>query len=1063
MQTESLPRWMLSRILLCFFLSGAAGLIYQVTWGKALGLIFGHTVYAIATVLAVFMGGLALGSACLGRWSERLPNAIALYGWIELGVAATGALSFLGLARVRTFYLANHHAVASSPAMLLAMRFAGAAIVLLLPTFLMGGTLPILVRTLARDFAELGARVSRLYWVNTAGAVTGTLAAGFVFLPAIGLRLTVIFAVGLNLVAGIIALRLGFLTRGASAGPADVAAVPSENNPGRPDRSLLLPLTFAAVGGTAMAYEIGWTRLLATTLGSSTYAFTLMLATFLLGIVLGSRLFEAWVKHAREARISTFALTQTLTALAVLLFLIFFQQLSAVVPPLMRATHETFVGLILAQFVTSAIAMLPAAIVFGFNFPAVTVLFAVRGENGRGHAAAVGRAYAANTLGAIVGATATGFWLVPKFGSFRVLGLAAVVNLLLAVILELHSERRRALRLAAVAVNVAIMTVVLAVLWTGAFYNQSIANFGTVLYWKLFDGHLTVAETAATVDILYAADGLNASISVARTEDYLALRTNGKVDASTGDTSTQLMLGHLGAIFHPSARRVLIIGFGSGMTVSAVARYPEIERIDCVEIEPAVIRAAPYLERLNRGVLQDPRLHIILDDARNFLLTSRDYYDLIISEPSNPWIAGIATLFTEEFYRAAKARLAPGGAFIQWVQAYSLYPDDLRMVFATLLPQFPQVTLWHGNLSDLLLLARGDPAPAAPEQAFLRLDRLHKLWSNAALRADYEKLGLHQPEGLIAYHMLDDADLRRLAAGFAKNTDDHTRLEYRAPRAILTKQLEHTNRALIFQYRSAALPRDLHTDKGYAALLAATETSLDIGENGRIPAWIAELQRQPPTAASEILRGRWELQSNRLAEAKTAFEAALQLDMNSLAAAQALADVARRRGDSGQAELLYRQILARRPEYSPAIEGMAEIERARQRWAEAARWQTLFISATTNAGHLSYARLGELRLRAGDPVGAERAMLTALEREPYGYAPHRNLGELYHLQQRWPEARRHLEFVVRHFPDANAGTYKVLAQVYAASGDAVAASEILRKGSRIFPEDDQLRRVAALH
>jgi spermidine synthase len=1041
-------------ILVCFFLSGAAGLVYQVAWSKALGLIFGHTVYAIAAVLAVFMGGLALGSACIGRWSERHPQPVALYGWMELGVALTGALSLVGLAGVRSLYLVSYHAISSSAAALIALRFFGAAVVLFLPTFLMGGTLPVLVGGLTRSSAELGARVSRLYSVNTAGAVAGALAAGFVFLPWVGLRRTVAAAVALNVLAGGLALLLSRSGQEPAAAPpepepiapADITSVTP------PQLSRLLLVGFAAVGATAMAYEIGWTRLLATMLGSSTYAFTLMLATFLAGIVLGSALFEWWLGRTHAVRLGTFAFTQTLTALAALAFLIFFQQLPRVVPPLLRATHESFGGLVLAQFVTSGLAMLPAAIVFGFNFPAVTLLIAGRGGSSAGPAAAVGRAYAANTLGAIVGATATGFWLVPRLGSFRVVALAAVVNLLLGAILELRSTPRR---LAAAAADLALVITVVAVASSGTFYNRTLAAFGTVLYWNLYEGHLTVAETAATTDIPFAADGLNASISVARTEEYIALRTNGKVDASNHDATTQLLVGHLGAIFHPAPRRVLVIGFGSGMTVSALARYPEIERIDCVEIEPAVIRAAAYLETLNRGVLRDPRLHVILDDARNFLLTTRVQYDLIVSEPSNPWIAGVATLFTEEYYRAARARLRPGGVFVQWLQAYSLFPEDLRMVLATFVPQFPQVTLWHGDEPDLLLLARTGSAAC-------RLDRLRRLWSDDALRADYRALGLRQPEGLLAFYLLDDPELRRLAAGTLRNTDDHTRLEYRAPRALLVKGLDAINRALILEYQESLLPRDLPDVHRNAALAAAAETMLNLDEKQEADRFLAPLADGPPTAAQELLRGRLELGRSMFPEARIAFDAALRLDRNSLDAAQGLADVARRRGEPSTAELLERQILARNPNYVPALEAMMLIERGREAWSKAADWQARRIAANHGAGPNEYCRLGELLLHMGDTAPAERAFLTALGREPYSYAAHRNLGELYRHRNLWPQARAQLEFVERYFPDTDPATYSALAEIYRAMGDSSAALAALRKGLRIFPNDADLRRLAPL-
>jgi spermidine synthase len=361
MPAGSSRRSLFPALLVCFFLSGAAGLIDQVVWSKALGLIFGHTAYAVATVLAVFMAGLACGSAWIGRRGEFSERPIALYGWLEVGVAVSAAFSLAGLADVRAVYVAAYPHVSGNGAALLALRFVGSALVLFVPTFLMGGTLPVLVRGLTRSAAELGARLSRLYWINTAGAVAGTFAAGFLFLQAFGLRWTLGIAVTLNLVAGGLALWLA-RSEPTPASPAEKAATEeSESQPASaspsPSSSLFFLICFAIVGATAMSYEIGWTRLLATQLGSSTYAFTLMLGTFLTGIVLGSALFERWSRR-RAPGAMTFAVTQMLTALGALAFLVFFTRLIEILPPILRATHESFSGLVLAQFVTSALAML---------------------------------------------------------------------------------------------------------------------------------------------------------------------------------------------------------------------------------------------------------------------------------------------------------------------------------------------------------------------------------------------------------------------------------------------------------------------------------------------------------------------------------------------------------------------------------------------------------------------------------------------------------------------------------------------------------------------------------
>ncbi|HEX4643164.1 MAG TPA: fused MFS/spermidine synthase, partial [Candidatus Acidoferrales bacterium] len=749
-------------------------MIDQVVWGKALGLIFGHTAYAIATVLAVFMAGLASGSAWLGSRSERWGRPIAIYGWLEFGVAATAAISLVGLAGVRAVYVAAYPYAAGHAGTLLLLRFAGSALVLFLPTFLMGGTLPVLVQGLTRNARELGARLSRLYWINTAGAVAGTFSAGFFFLPSLGLRRTLGIAVALNLAAGTLAMVLSREETAAevSEGGMGKSGEPPEDliPPSRftPPASRFFLLCFAIVGATAMCYEIAWTRLLSTQLGSSTYAFTLMLGTFLTGIVLGSALFERW-SRGRDPGAMTFAVTQTLTALGALLFLILFTRLIEVLPPILRATHQSFGGLVLAQFATSALAMLPTAVIFGFNFPAVVILIA-GSRNGAhsltqsGGSAAVGRAYAWNTLGAIAGALAGGFWLMPRLGSFRLLAATAGLNLALAVAISVSSALRPSRKILAAAANILLLAAAAFIGFSDYFYDPAVASFNTLMYWNLYDRPLTLRENAHALDIVYFRDGLNANISVARSDDYMALRTNGKVDASNHDATTQLLLGHLGALAHPP-RRVLLVGFGSGMTASALTAYPEMERLDVVEIEPAVVGAAPYLAPLNRNVLGDPRVHVTFDDARNFLFTTREKYDLIISEPSNPWIAGVATLFTQEFYAAVRERLAPDGVFVQWVQAYSLFPGDLRMLFATFLSQFQGATLWHGDAPDLMLLA---PSPPSAEI----LQRAQSLYFAPRLHDDFIQLGMEEAPGLFGFYLLDDAALRNFSAGAPINTDD---------------------------------------------------------------------------------------------------------------------------------------------------------------------------------------------------------------------------------------------------------------------------------------------------
>jgi len=1032
--SASAPRSTFIVILTCFFISGVAGLIYQVAWTKALGLVFGHTVYAIATVLAAFMGGLAAGSAFLGRWGQRRIRPIALYGWIEILIGVTGFLSIFGLEMVRTLYLAVYHAASSSTVLLLGLRLVASLLVLFLPTFLMGGTLPILTRGVTRTSTELGARLGRLYAINTAGAVAGALAAGFLLLPWIGLHFTILFAAFLNILAGCFALVLKVSpTAEMGSQPHAEPAIPPAAIP------IFVLVSFAFVGATAMSYEIAWTRLLATTLGSSTYAFTVMVTTFLIGIALGSRVFESWVARKHDVSLSTFSTTQSLTGLAAVLFLIIFQQLPVMLWALVLGTHKTFAGLVFAQFATCALAMLPAAIVFGFNFPVVTVLIAKYGGSENSPSRAVGVACAANTLGAIVGAIATGFWLVPTLGSYRLIAATAAVNFAIAVFLLARQVPRRTILLTG---NAALAAFVVAASWSGMFYDAATANFNMITSRALYPSTLRLEEVAHLTDVLFAEDGQNASIAVVQSEHNLALLTNGKTDASTGDEVTQLMLGHLGMMLHPGPRKVLIIGFGSGMTASAVARYRDVQRIDCVEIEPAVIRAAPYLDPLNRDVLKDPRLHVVVDDARNFLFTSPDQYDLIVSEPSNPWIAGVATLFTEEFYGQVHSHLAPGGMMVQWVQAYSIFPDDLRTILGTLAHQFPKVTVWQGQSRDLMLLAQTKPGQ-------FTLDTARDYWSVPELKADYESMGLKSAEGLVAYHVLDDADLRTLVANAPRNTDDLTRLEYRAPLAVFTTA-SRENMQMLWRYRSTLLPASVRLPDTRAALFAIAQTFASLGDRGREEAFLIALQNYPATVDSEVLRADWLASSGSFEEANKVFAHAHRLDPSSIGALVGLAEIARVSNEYATAESFLNQALANQPQSVAALATYAMLERSRGNWKQAVDWQNKCISASGKRTPEALVLLGEFFLRSGDPADAARTYAEALTLDPYTPDARRVLGEIFRRAKQWDQARVQLEVVVRYYPNSDPSVYVSLADVYRNMGRSRDAEATVRKAERIF-------------
>jgi spermidine synthase len=657
----------------------------------------------------------------------------------------------------------------------------------------------------------------------------------------------------------------------------------------------------------------------------------------------------------------------------------------------------------------------------------------------------VGRAYAANTGGAILAALLTGFLLLPWIGSFRVIALAASVNLLLAVVLQLRAAQRSVRSLA---VSAVVLLAVLFVGFSSRVYSRSLAAFGAVLYGNYHDDRLTVREVADTEDVVFFEDGVNATIAVTRSDDYVGLKTNGKVDASNLDTSTQLLLGDLGAIFHPHPRRVLVIGLGGGMTASAISRFPDVERIDCVEIEPAVFHAAPFLERLNRGVLRDPRLHLIFEDARNFLQTAREPYDLIISEPSNPWIAGVASLYTDEFYATVRKQLAPGGIFVQWVQAYALQPDDFRMILATLTPHFPDVSVWHSAGRDFLLLARQSNEP-------LTFDRSRAMWSQPKLQQDFQALRLARPESWPAYYRLSDAEARAFAAGASANTDDRTLLEYRASRSLLNEDLTAELDQALARFQKSPLPPELAPREVPATLPAALESALDLN-SPRASSYAQLLSTTPTSDQTELLLGRAALQANRTAEAVSHFQAARQLSSNLYFSVYWLAEAESQRGSANTADALFQDFLAHEPTNQDALRARRNIARDTHTWQLALDLQTKLLELNSSA--LEFCRLGDLYLRAGNLPAAATPLQEGLRRDPYAFLCRRDLGELQRATGDLPGAAANLEFAIRFFPEADPKAYISLALVYKSQGRKEAAAEILSKGRRIFPEDALLKR-----
>ena len=772
---------------LLFLVSGATGLVYELVWTRDLYLFFGSTIHSITTVVAAYMGGLGLGAYLLGRLADRRPNPARLYGLLEIGIGVFGLGSAWVLDRVGVAYLALARVLAPGVWPAAGIKFVFAFTVLLVPTFLMGGTLPVLTRAFAGTRLDQYRRqLALFYGINTLGGVVGCALAGYVLIEKVGLRGTLFAVAVVNLLLGAAALLLA--RRAALDAVADdvlSAEEPTEvaiEAADEPTRRLAIWL----IGVTAFAsllYEIGWTRVLVLVLGSSTYAFTTILAAFLAGIGLGSLLAVGRGRPPRELLLGAAFAQAAITVFASLLFP-FFRGLPTYIVATMQVGFLDAADLLALHALAAGAVVLPAAVGMGISFPLLAELAAGRASGTGGEA---GRAYFANTLGSILGSVLTGFVLIHVLGSERTLVLGVLVNAGAAAGIVWWLARRRGgsgippaieripLLLAALALVVALAT---------PGWSPRVLDRGPTIYGreKMDARQLDSFLRGVGAEQLSFEEGWNAAVSVWRNGGSTWLKTNGKADASSlGDMNTQVLVGLLPALAHPHPHRAFVVGFGSGVSVRTLADAPGVERVDVAEIEGAVLRASRFFTDVNRDVLHDPKVHIIEDDARSALQLAREPYDVIASEPSNPWIAGIASLFTADYFRIAAGRLAPDGVLAQWLQTYKVPVGLVAVVVRNVRAVFPHVQIWYSNPSDLIILASRQPIRWSRDRVAVAFGAGGP---TAAAMRDWLQMG--RPDQWLGHYLLGERGSAALArgAGFV-HSDDRPALEFVAARSLL--------------------------------------------------------------------------------------------------------------------------------------------------------------------------------------------------------------------------------------------------------------------------------------
>lgn len=748
--------WLLPTLVVLFFLSGLSGLIYQVLWLRLLGLLFGVTIYAASTVLASFMGGLALGSFAAGRLVDRARNPLLWYGLAEVLVGLSALATPAALDGLERLYVGLYPSLPDGLVSLTLVRFCLSFVVLIVPTTLMGATLPIIVKSSLLRTEGLGERVSLLYATNTAGAIVGTLLAGFYLIGGIGIEASFRLAAALNVVVGALAAGASLATERDRAEPAAVHAAGAGGSTGvaisEGTRRLVL-FVFGLSGFASLALEVVWFRVLVLFLQVSTYGFTVMLATFLGGIAAGSYLVTPLLRR----RLDWLALLAALELAIAIVSLLSLAALARTydVVPWARALLEPlldrpFVGELALVMVASFLAIFPAALLLGVAFPIGLQLWAAGGGDSGQTGQRIGQFYSLNVFGAILGSIAAGFGLLPWFGSQVSFIVIAAISLLSGFLLL--GALPRAQRLFALGAGGLSAGLFLAA-------ALSVPNPYAVVLANRYAGEQPV----------WREEGIQTTVSVQqRSNGSKALYLDGlhQADDSFGEVRVHHRIGHLAMSLHPDPRQALVVGLGGGATAGAVSMHAGAE-VDVVELSESVVRGAEWFSRVNYDVLRRPNTHLRVDDGRNYLMVTPKRYDVITADVIRPFTAGAGNLYSAEYFQLARNALKDDGLMLQWLPQRS--ETQYKLLLRTFLSVFPDATAW-GRGSLLVGTKRPLQLDPADFERKLRQDR--------AVAEVLRSMGIRNFQGLLALYTAPPEELRQFVGPGPILTDDQPMVEY---------------------------------------------------------------------------------------------------------------------------------------------------------------------------------------------------------------------------------------------------------------------------------------------
>ncbi|MFA8344450.1 MAG: fused MFS/spermidine synthase [Rhodothermaceae bacterium] len=770
-------------IAIFFIITGATGLIYQVTWFKYLSLFVGNSTYAQMIVLSTFLGGLAIGNYVFGKKADKILNHVRVYGVLELFVGIYCLIypvfnEFLGELFLNT---AGEMNIDGQNLVFVILRFLFASSLLLLPTIAMGGTLPLISKFFIDKISNVRRELAILYFLNSFGAVWGIILSGFFLIKIIGLDNTIYFTAVINILIGLFAILLGIKKESITE-----IEEPEEEKEKYQISNSTLKIIIAIVGTSGMAallYEIVWVRLLVNFLGSSTYAFSVMLLAFISGITSGSFIVaSAFIKKYNKVKMIAFF--QIAIALSTMVSLVLYERFPYIlwnIAYVFNKTETSFGIFLTIEFLLCFTLLLLPTIFMGMTLPVIVdIVSGVDKKIGN----SVGKVFSINTVGTVLGVLLASLILIPAFGIKGSFEIGIGINLLSAIVLILSYQK--------IKISDKIKTISFAaIVYVGFIFLLPEWNVNTLV--KGVFRHLNkvppqsfaeYGELIKSDSVLYYKEGVTANVAVLKSkkkDPQRRLVINGKADASSsGDLPTQVLLGQLPAMLHPNPQNAFIVGFGSGSTVGSILTH-DVEKVTCVEMSNEVIEASVHFNDVNKNCLEDPRLNLVVEDALTYLKLSKEKYDVIISEPSNPWIAGIGNLFSKEYFNLCKSKLSEDGIMVQWFHLYELNNEISQMVISTFKHEFPEVQIWSSLHFDILLVG-------SKKKINFDTKLFEEKFSKPEIKSDLKNIGINDAFTLLSLQQLSNKSVFKLTNYHRLNSEKHPLLEFMAPKSFYISQ-----------------------------------------------------------------------------------------------------------------------------------------------------------------------------------------------------------------------------------------------------------------------------------